>query len=127
MNILDELSKLYKGNAEYSAVKSKSKCLENTRVQILESILSHLENRKHRFVWLRGSPGTGKTAISMSVASALNKQGRLAASFFWDKNRKGEGLASIEHFPSTVARQLALFNAEYEGLLVSQLRQSSAL
>ncbi|KAF8330909.1 uncharacterized protein EI90DRAFT_2831373, partial [Cantharellus anzutake] len=95
-----------------------SKCLENTRVQIQESILDHLEKREHRFVWLRGSPGTGKTAISMSVASALKKQGRLAASFFWDKNRKGEGLASIEHFPSTLARQLASFNAEYEGLLV---------
>ncbi|KAF8336279.1 uncharacterized protein EI90DRAFT_155325 [Cantharellus anzutake] len=63
----------------------------------------------------------------MSVASALNKQGHLAASFFWDKNRKGVGLASIEHFPSTLARQLALFNAEYEGLLVSKLRWSSAL
>ncbi|KAF8330689.1 uncharacterized protein EI90DRAFT_2851375, partial [Cantharellus anzutake] len=98
-----------------------SKCVENTRVRIQESILNHLEKREHRFVWLCGSPGTGKTAISMSVAEALNKQGRLAASFFWDKNRKGEGLASIEHFPSTLARQLALFNAEYEGLLVSQL------
>ncbi|KAF8336418.1 uncharacterized protein EI90DRAFT_172915 [Cantharellus anzutake] len=61
----------------------------------------------------------------MSVASTLDRQGRLAASFFWDKNRKGAGLASIEHFPSTLARQLALFNAEYEGLLVSRLRQPS--
>ncbi|KAF8314327.1 uncharacterized protein EI90DRAFT_2876984, partial [Cantharellus anzutake] len=104
-----------------------SECLENTRVQIQESILDHLEKREHRFVWLRGSPGTGKTAISMSVASALDEQGCLAASFFWDKNRKGEGLDSIEHFPSTLACQLALFNAEYEGLLVSRLRQPSAL
>ncbi|KAF8330914.1 uncharacterized protein EI90DRAFT_2828925, partial [Cantharellus anzutake] len=104
-----------------------SECLENTRVRIQESILDHLENREHRFVWLRGSPGTGKTAISMRVASTFDKQNRLAASFFWDKNRKGAGLASIENFPSTLARQLALFNTEYEGLLVSRLRQPSLL
>ncbi|KAF8336495.1 uncharacterized protein EI90DRAFT_181562 [Cantharellus anzutake] len=59
----------------------------------------------------------------MSVASTFDKQSRLAASFFWDKNRKGAGLASIEHFPSTLARQLAMFNPEYESLLVSRLRQ----
>ncbi|KAF8313923.1 uncharacterized protein EI90DRAFT_2884548, partial [Cantharellus anzutake] len=104
-----------------------SKCLENTRVRIQESILDHLEKQEHRFVWLRGSPGTGKTAISMSVASTLAQQRRLAASFFWDKNQKGTGLDSIEHFPSTLARQLALFNTEYEGLLTNQLRQPSSL
>ncbi|KAF8336490.1 uncharacterized protein EI90DRAFT_2870968, partial [Cantharellus anzutake] len=104
-----------------------SECLENTRVRIQESILDHLEKQEHRFVWLRGSPGTGKTAISMSVASTLYEQSRLAASFFWDKNRKGAGLASIEHFPSTLAHQLAMFNTEYEGLLVSRLRQPSSL
>ncbi|KAF8333219.1 uncharacterized protein EI90DRAFT_2832046, partial [Cantharellus anzutake] len=72
-----------------------SKCVENTHVRIQESILDHLEKWEHRFVWLRGSPGTGKTAISMSVTSALDKQGHLAASFFWDKNQKGEGLDSV--------------------------------
>ncbi|KAF8336406.1 uncharacterized protein EI90DRAFT_172085 [Cantharellus anzutake] len=63
----------------------------------------------------------------MSVASTLAKQRRLAASFFWDKNQNGTGLDSIEHFPSTLARQLASFNTEYEGLLANQLRQPSSL
>ncbi|KAF8337015.1 uncharacterized protein EI90DRAFT_2968768 [Cantharellus anzutake] len=53
---------------------------------MLESILDHLKEPKNRFVWLRESPGTGKTAISMSVASTVESQGTLAASFFWDKN-----------------------------------------
>ncbi|KAF8313912.1 uncharacterized protein EI90DRAFT_2876020, partial [Cantharellus anzutake] len=113
--------------AEYSAVESKSECLENTRVRIQESILGHLEKQEHRFVWLRGSPGTGKTAISMSVASTLAKRRRLAASFFWDKNQVGTGVDSIKYFPSTLARQLALFNTEYGSLLVNQLRQPSSL
>src|SRR6266478_6136901 len=65
-------SKLVRANAEYKCVKSKSKCIESTRVQIQESIIAHLTKRENRFVWLCGSPGTGKTAISMSVASTLD-------------------------------------------------------
>ncbi|KAF8338807.1 uncharacterized protein EI90DRAFT_2890773, partial [Cantharellus anzutake] len=62
-----------------------SKCLPSTRVKIQNSLLNHLKLAENRFVWLRGSPGTGKTAISMSIASTLEKEGTLAASFFWDK------------------------------------------
>ncbi|KAF8323603.1 uncharacterized protein EI90DRAFT_3130242 [Cantharellus anzutake] len=78
-----------------------------------------------RFIWLRGSPGTRKTAISMSVASALDKERTLAASFFWDKNQEGTGLDLIDRFPSTLARQLAAFNAEYKSSLVRRLRAPS--
>ncbi|KAF8328251.1 uncharacterized protein EI90DRAFT_2849568, partial [Cantharellus anzutake] len=74
-------------------------------------------------VWLRGSPGTGKTAIAMSIASALKVQGTLAASFFWDKNQVGTGLDSIELFPSTLAHQLACFDREFMMSLVRCLRQ----
>ncbi|KAF8311108.1 uncharacterized protein EI90DRAFT_1052858 [Cantharellus anzutake] len=121
-----ELSKLPKVGAEYYRVKSKSECLETTRDTIRSSILEYLRDPKNRFVWLRGSPGTGKTAISMSVASTLDKQRTLAASFFWDKNQEGTGLDSIERFPSTLARQLAAFNAEYKSLLIRQLRDPAS-
>ncbi|KAF8327978.1 uncharacterized protein EI90DRAFT_2850423, partial [Cantharellus anzutake] len=77
----------------------------------------------NRFVWLRGSPGSGKTAIAMSVASALEVQGALAASFFWDKNRTGSGLNSTERFPSTLAHQLASFDEDFRLSLVWRLRQ----
>ncbi|KAF8326220.1 uncharacterized protein EI90DRAFT_2842491, partial [Cantharellus anzutake] len=60
-----------------------SGCLQSTRDEIRRSLLNHLAEPKNRFVWLRGSPGTGKTAISISVATTLDKQGVLAASFFW--------------------------------------------
>ncbi|KAF8331437.1 uncharacterized protein EI90DRAFT_2920282, partial [Cantharellus anzutake] len=86
------------------------------------SLLNYLRNAENRFVWLRGSPGTGKTAICKSIASTLDKRHALAASFFWDKNRKGTGLDSIEMFPSALAYQLAHFSADYEILLVKQLQ-----
>ncbi|KAF8338220.1 uncharacterized protein EI90DRAFT_2858761, partial [Cantharellus anzutake] len=75
---------------------------------------------------LRGSPGTGKTAVSMSIASILEKEGTLAASFFWDKNQKGTGLDSLEKFPSTLARQLAIFNGDFKVSLVKRLRQPNS-
>ncbi|KAF8343042.1 uncharacterized protein EI90DRAFT_2902689, partial [Cantharellus anzutake] len=86
------------------------------------SILEHLKKARTRFVWLRGSPGTGKTAISLSIASTLDKQHNLAASFFWDKNQKGTGLDSLERFPSTLARQLAHWSEDFKVLLVKRLR-----
>ncbi|KAF8324219.1 uncharacterized protein EI90DRAFT_2900087, partial [Cantharellus anzutake] len=73
--------------------------------------------------WLRGSPGMGKTAICLSIASRFKNQGTLAASFFWDKNQSGTGLDSIKQFPSTLAYQLASFNEEFKFSLVKHLRQ----
>ncbi|KAF8341673.1 uncharacterized protein EI90DRAFT_2841489, partial [Cantharellus anzutake] len=62
-----------------------SECLPGTRVKIQEFLMKRLGDAENRFVWLRGSPGTGKTAISMSIASTFEKEGILAASYFWDK------------------------------------------
>ncbi|KAF8316994.1 uncharacterized protein EI90DRAFT_2867357, partial [Cantharellus anzutake] len=100
-----------------------SECLPSTRDNIRESILGHLKDARNRFVWLRGSPGTGKTAISMSIASMLEGESALAASFFWDKNQKGTGLDSLELFPCTLARQLALFSPDFKVSLVKCLRR----
>ncbi|KAF8324984.1 uncharacterized protein EI90DRAFT_2203523 [Cantharellus anzutake] len=125
LSVQYELSRLGPVAAEYMYVKSKSECLERTRVQIQTSLLEHLKVPENRFIWLRGPPGTGKTAICMSVASALNGQAALAASFFWDKNQAGTGLDSIEHFPSTLAHQLAVFNEDFKMSLVRHLRQPS--
>ncbi|KAF8341610.1 uncharacterized protein EI90DRAFT_1759128 [Cantharellus anzutake] len=99
----------------------------HTQERVRESLLRLLNEAENRFVWLRGSPGTGKTAISMSIASTLKEQGTLAASFFWDKNRTGTGLDSIELFPSTLACQLASFNEDFKLSLIRRLRQSDMM
>ncbi|KAF8316989.1 uncharacterized protein EI90DRAFT_2869836, partial [Cantharellus anzutake] len=100
-----------------------SECLPSTRDSIQKLILNHLRDANNQFVWLRGSPGTGKTAISLSIASTLKAEGTLAASFFWDKNQKGTGLDSLKLFPSTLARQLALFSANFKVSLIKSLRR----
>ncbi|KAF8316980.1 uncharacterized protein EI90DRAFT_2943775, partial [Cantharellus anzutake] len=120
---LAELKRLGEVAAEHNYVTSKSECLPSTRDSMRESILNHLKDAKNQFVWVRGSPGTGKTAISLSIASTLKAEGTLAASFFWDKNQKGTGLDSLGQFPSTLARQLALFSANFKVSLVKCLRR----
>jgi hypothetical protein len=80
-----------------------------------------LNNRKSRFVWMQGSPGTGKTAIAKSIANCLDQDKRLAATFFWDKTGGRANADAIELFPSTLASQLATFSRDYEMLLVNCL------
>jgi hypothetical protein len=112
-------------DAEYFSV-SKEQCYETTRTGIQDSIMELLNHRNGRFVWLQGSPGTGKTAIAKSIADSLAQDKCLAASFFWDKTGGRAGSDSIELFPSTLASQLATFSPDYEMLLVNCLLDRSS-
>lgn len=76
-----------------------------------------LSKPTNRFVWLRGSPGTGKTAIAKSIAEELDKRSQLAASFFFDKSGSKSHTDSPELFVSTLAHQLANFNPRYRAAL----------
>ena len=98
--------------------------MKQTRVGILESIAVHFSKRGARFVWLKGSPGTGKTAIAKSLCDDLdnNQDLALAASFFFDKNRSADGVDSTARFISTLAFQLANVDRMYRRLLVGILR-----
>ena len=121
----DALSKLPVADAEYVNV-TKNQCFETTRTGIRESITELINHHNGRFIWLRGSPGTGKTAIAKSMADSLARDKRLAASFFWDKTGRRSNTNSIELFPSTLASQLATFNRDYEALLVNRLLDRSS-
>ena len=120
----DALSKLPVADAEYISVKT-NQCLEPTMTGTLEYITELLDHHDGRFIWLRGSPGTGKTAIAKSIADSLTPDKRLAASFFWDKTGSRANTDSIELFPSTLASQLAMFSRDYEALLVNRLLDRS--
>ena len=122
--VLDALSKLPVADAEYISV-TKKQCYETTRTGIQDSIM-RFNRHNSRFVWLQGSPGTGKTAIAKSIADSLARDKRLAASFFWDKTGGRANADSIEFFPSTLASQLATFSQDYETLLVNCLLDRSS-
>ena len=121
----DALSKLPVADAEYISV-TKNQCFETTRTGIRECITELFNHYNGRFIWLQGSPGTGKTAIAKKIADSLARDKRLAASFFWDKTGSRANANTIELFPSTLASQLATFSRDYEALLVNCLLDRSS-
>ncbi|KAJ7873073.1 hypothetical protein B0H14DRAFT_152145 [Mycena olivaceomarginata] len=61
-------------------------CMHGTRLDILKSIHDWANDLDGPNVfWLHGYPGTGKSAIAMTVAAQLLESGRLASSFFFKR------------------------------------------
>ena len=61
-------------------------CMEGTRLDILQQIETEIENTDgHNVIWIRGSPGVGKSALAASVATRLQDQGRHVIWFRFDR------------------------------------------
>jgi hypothetical protein len=81
-------------------------CLPGTRTELLCRINTWtLDPQGKRIFWLCGKAGIGKSTISRTVAEALDKDGRLKASFFFKRGRADRSHAEL-FFP-TIAKQLA--------------------
>ncbi|KAJ5710513.1 hypothetical protein N7488_004669 [Penicillium malachiteum] len=78
----DRLDKLpYPNGAAFNSNGNQhGDCLKDTRVDLLENVLSwaHAEGNENIF-WLKGVAGTGKSTIAHTVASTLFSQGHLTA------------------------------------------------
>ncbi|KAJ7110888.1 hypothetical protein C8R44DRAFT_529867, partial [Mycena epipterygia] len=73
-----------------------------------------------RIVMLSGSAGSGKSTIAKTVASVLAEHKHvLAASFFFSRDYAER--KEIRFLPTTIARQLAYPDADFEALLVDVL------
>lgn len=97
-------------------------CLPGTRTAIHDAILKHLDSPSLRYVFLRGSPGTGKSAITMTLARELEKQNRLAASFFFDKRMAHDESSTLGMIVPSLARQISLVDSRYHEALTQALR-----
>ena len=116
-------------------------CLENTRTDILETILAWVPDRaptddmagpatssareKPNIFWLSGLAGTGKTTIAYTVAQQCHIQGILGASFFCSRS-----IADCND-PSkiilTIAYQLGLFYKPLRDRVAEVLRNDPSL
>jgi len=85
-------------------------CLPDTRVSVLESIRSHLTAGRSSFMWLRGSPGTGKSTVAKTITASLEEENRLASAIYFDKTFGHDNAFSALHFVSSIAYQIAKFN-----------------
>lgn len=83
-----------------------ARCLQGTRTLLLDQVINWADDPNGKYIfWLCGMAGTGKSTISRNISHILDKQRRLAASFFF---KRGEGdRANASRFFPTIAAQLA--------------------
>ncbi|KAF7980318.1 hypothetical protein HWV62_39120 [Athelia sp. TMB] len=86
--------------------QGKLPCDEDTRAEILTEIKEWIKdnsNTSQGFLWLSGDPGSGKSAITASIARDCDNDGTLWAQFFINRNSVETTDPNL-YFPS-IARQ----------------------
>jgi len=57
-------------------------CIEGTHTTILQEIENKIKSiHSHNVIWIRGSPGVGKSALAASIVTQLQEQDRQVISF----------------------------------------------
>ncbi|KAG2141181.1 uncharacterized protein EDB93DRAFT_641721 [Suillus bovinus] len=113
----ETLSHIAVKGAEYNSPERQPhpKCLEGTRMGLLDCIYRLLDDRKKsRLIWLHGTAGVGKSAVAFTVAENMRSlkiieqmdiEKRLAGTFFF--SRKHTERCTTAYFFVTLAYQLA--------------------
>ena len=96
-------------------------CLKGTRSAVLDEIELWIHDFDEPPVyWLNGLAGTGKTAISQTIAERMFAEGGLGASFFC--SRDFEDRSDLKFIFPTVAAQLARKYAKFRSIFVPLVR-----
>jgi len=62
--------------------------MEGTHTAILEEIEKEVNKVDgHNVIWIRGSPGVGKSALAASISTRLQDQGRHVIPFRFDRTQ----------------------------------------
>jgi len=73
---------------EENRLPLRKPCMEGTRITILQEIEDEIKNvNGHSVIWIRGSPGVGKSALVASIAIRLEDQNRRVISFRFDRTQ----------------------------------------
>jgi hypothetical protein len=96
-------------------------CMEGTRKNILREIDAWVEDfRAPNTLWIKGSPGSGKSTIASSLVSRLMKSGRLCSYFAF---KRGDiTLSDPATVWRTVAHDLARYDNAFASILVTALK-----
>lgn len=106
---------------------SKRPCLRTTRTTIIHSIKSHLALEHPAFIWLKGSPGTGKSTIAKTITAHLEEGRRLASAIYFDKTVGHNNAFSALRFISSIAYQIALFSPDFRQVLGRRLDEDGGI
>ncbi|KAJ6501235.1 WD40-repeat-containing domain protein [Mycena vitilis] len=108
--------------ARYNGENTPDKCMDGTRVEIIQDImtfLTHAPDPLQRVLMLSGSAGSGKSTIAKTIACLLADSHVLGASFFFSRDYADRN--NLRGVPSTLARQLADYDVKYRSLLLKFL------
>ncbi|KAJ3482741.1 hypothetical protein NLI96_g6782 [Meripilus lineatus] len=103
-------------------------CFEGTREGVLQTINDWIygdPSTTPRVFWLNGLAGIGKSTIARTIAERASERGILGGSFFFSRN--DNELNNVETLFSTLAHQLAQFNAAYLEAVAAALAKDSDL
>ncbi|KAJ7208688.1 WD40-repeat-containing domain protein [Mycena pura] len=103
----------------------RSPCLEQTREDILEKIISWLvaPPADSNILWLSGVAGSGKSTIAASIAKHFRERGALGAFVFFSRNKENSPRAVLHG----IAYGLAMLNREFKVTLCHTLEQNSSI
>ncbi|THY39315.1 hypothetical protein D6C99_08678 [Aureobasidium pullulans] len=106
-NPLDLLPAVYIASFDAASRQNDPLCLEDTRVEILERIVSwsNCASNDRPIFWLSGMAGTGKSTIARTIALKFQEEERVFASFFFARDNAAS--VSARDFFTTIAKQLA--------------------
>ena len=121
------LSKRAVSNTAYDD-QGKRPCDEDTRIDVLADIkdwIFDVSDTAQPFLWLTGDPGSGKSAVTASIARECKDKGILWAQFFINRNI-GETTNPASYFPS-IARQLADHSPDVALAIHDMLKEQPSL
>ena len=90
-SLLDFIEALQKASAPSAAHDSAQrypapKCIEGTRIELLAGLTSWVDGLDEKAIcWLNGRHGSGKLAVSQTIAEKYASEERLVASFFFSR------------------------------------------
>ena len=92
-------------NAGHNRSEGVARCEPGTRVELTTAIMRWIGEDGPPICWLSGSAGSGKSAVSQTVAEICNDHEILAASFFFPGP---ESESTVARFIHTIAYQLSI-------------------
>src|ERR1700729_434101 len=93
-------------DAAYTSRGPLSACLHGTREDVIGGIVRCVKGGDRPICWLSGSAGSGKSAVSLTIAKRYDEKGRLLASFLF--LRGAGGRSTIARLIPTLACQLSI-------------------
>ena len=124
VDLIETLRKVSAPSAAHDSAQRypAPKCIEGTRIELLARITSWADEPNEKAIcWLNGRPGSGKSAVSQTIAEKYADEDRLAASFFF--SRRDLERRTTQHVVPTLTTQFFAFLPSVRPAVISALEK----